>query len=75
MGTIMRLVETLGLLQPTVSMSVAALADRGLVERERSATGAHTTSVSLTRDGEAAADELVDRIEGLVVRRKSRTAS
>lgn len=74
-ATIMRLVETLGLLQPTVSMSVAALADRGLVERERSATGAHTTSVSLTRDGEAAADELVDRIEGLVVRRKSRTAS
>ena len=74
-ATIMRLVETLGLLQPTVSMSDAALADRGLVERERSATGAHTTSVSLTRDGEAAADELVDRIEGLVVRRKSRTAS
>lgn len=74
-ATIMRLVDTLGLLQPTVSMSVASLADRGLVERERSAAGAHTTSVRLTHDGEQAADELVEKIEALVVRRKPRTSN
>lgn len=74
-ATIMRLVDALGLLQPTVSMSVASLASLGLVERERSAAGAHTTDVSLTRDGLLAADELVKTIDALVVRRKPRASA
>ena len=73
--TIMRLVDVLGLLQPTVSMSVATLADLGLVSRDRSAAGAHTTSVRLTREGSLAADELVRTIDSLVVRRKPRASA
>lgn len=72
-STIMGLVDALGLLQPTVSMSVAALADQGLVTRERSGSGAHTTSVSLTEDGSQLAGEIACRIEDIVVRRKPRT--
>lgn len=74
-ATIMKLVDALGLLQPTVSMSVASLADRGLVVRERSATGAHTTSVRLTHEGSLAVDDLVEQIDALVVRRKPRTSA
>lgn len=74
-ATIMKLVDVLGLLQPTVSMSVASLADRGLVVRDRSAAGAHTTSVRLTHEGALAVDELVDQIESLVVRRRPRTSA
>ena len=70
--SIMRLVEALGLLQPTVSMSVVSLAEHGLVTRERSASGAHTTSVCLTREGTEAARKLVEQIDALVVRRKPR---
>lgn len=71
-STIMGLVDALGLLQPTVSMSVASLADQGLVTRERSGSGAHTTSVSLTEDGMALAGEIAGHIEEIVVRRKPR---
>lgn len=72
--TIMELVDALGLLQPTVSMSVSSLADLGMVERLRSNGGQHTTSVSLTEAGQARADELKKEIESLVVRRKLRRA-
>lgn len=71
--SIMRLVEALGLLQPTVSMSVVSLAERGLVTREHSASGSHTTSVCLTREGSDAVAGLVERVESLVVRRKPRS--
>ena len=71
--TIMQAVEALGLLQPTVSMSVAALAEHGLVERGRSEGGSHTTRVSLTPAGEELARELASDIEALVVRRKLRS--
>lgn len=70
--TIMQLVGILGLLQPTVSMSVTSLEEEGLVCRERGVGGAHTTSVSLTEAGATRADELIEAIERLVVRRRPR---
>ncbi len=73
--TIMQLVDALGLLQPTVSMSVASLAARGLVTRDHEASGSHTTSVSLTREGRAAAADVTARIEEIVVRRKARKSA
>ena len=73
--TIMQLVDALGLLQPTVSMSVASLAARGLVTRDHEASGSHTTSVSLTREGRAAAADITARIEEIVVRRKARKSA
>lgn len=74
-ATVMKLVDVLGLLQPTVSMSVASLANKNLVTRERSGAGVHTTSIALTPDGVIAADELVEHIEALVVRRRPRTSA
>lgn len=73
--SIMKLVDALGLLQPTVSMSVASLADQGLVARDRSAAGSHTTSVRLTHEGSLAADALESQIGELVVRRKPRSGN
>ena len=49
--TIMQIVEALGLLQPTVSMSVSALVEDGMVERERRGAGVSATTVSLTEKG------------------------
>ena len=71
--TIMELVDALGLLQPTVSMSVSSLAERGLVERSHEAGGMHTTNVSLTKAGIEVASALGDKIEEIVVRRKVRS--
>ena len=73
--TIMQIVDALGLLQPTVSMSVSALATQGLVTRDHEASGSHTTSVSLTREGRAAAADVTARIEEIVVRRKARKSA
>lgn len=70
--TIMQLVDALGLLQPTVSMSVSSLCELGLVERTREATGQHTTSVRLSDAGKKRVDELCETIESVVVRRKLR---
>lgn len=70
--TIMQLVDLLGLLQPTVSMSVASLVESGLVMRLHDAGSARTTSVALTPEGSAAAAGLAGRIEAIVVRRKLR---
>ena len=73
--TIMQIVEALGLLQPTVSMSVSSLAELGLVERAHEPHSNHTTSVSLTPAGVERARELAESIEALVVRRKPRTGA
>lgn len=70
--TIMQLVDLLGLLQPTVSMSVASLVESGLVTRLHGAGSARTTSVALTPEGGAAAGALAGRIDAIVVRRKLR---
>lgn len=56
--TIMQIVEALGLLQPTVSMSVSALVEDGMVERERRGAGVSATTVSLTEKGEERAASL-----------------
>lgn len=70
--TIMQLVDALGLLQPTVSMSVSSLCELGLVERTREASGQHTTTVRLTDAGNQRVAELRETIEAVVVRRKLR---
>ena len=70
--TIMQIVDALGLLQPTVSMSVSSLAERCLVERGHDA--GRTTRVSLTPAGVDYARELASGIEDIVVRRKLRTS-
>lgn len=71
--TIMRLVEILGLLQPTVSMSVSSLADAGLVVRGSVGEGApRTASISLTDRGRDSAHRLQERIAQIVVHRKPR---
>lgn len=70
--TIMQLVDALGLLQPTVSMSVSSLCELGLVERTRESSGQHTTSVRLTEAGKQHVSELCETIDAVVVRRKLR---
>ncbi len=71
-STIMRLVDALGLLQPTVSMSVSSLCEAGLVERGHQGDGGRTASVSLTEEGMATARVLGERISKVVVHRKAR---
>ena len=70
--TIMQLVDVLGLLQPTVSMSVSSLAEQGLVERRRESGKQHTTSVALTEAGRDRAEQMKQVIESVIVRRKVR---
>lgn len=66
------LVGSLGFLQPTVSMSVQALEERGLVER--AAPDARAARARLTDTGRLRAEELIVRIERLVVKRKLRSS-
>jgi DNA-binding MarR family transcriptional regulator len=59
--TISQIVEMTGFAQPTVSMTVSALDDKGLVSRSRSGKGMphpRTVSVSLSESGEARGEEL-----------------
>lgn len=53
-------------------MSVSALVEDGMVERERRGAGVSATTVSLTEKGEERARELAGSITKLVVRRKAR---
>lgn len=68
------LVGGLGLLQPTVSMSVASLVEDGFIERVQSEGSPRSARVMLTESGQALANDLVRQIEDIVVRRKPRTA-
>ncbi len=69
--TISDLVSVLGLLQPTVSMSVASLEKDGMVYRERQGrAGRRSTDIRLTDQGERRARELTESIRALVVKRK-----
>ena len=55
-------------------MSVTSLEAAGLVERSTMANGAaNTFLVSLTHNGDAAAEDLLTRVHGIIVRRKPRT--
>ncbi len=70
--TVSDLVNVLGLLQPTVSMSVAALEGEGLVMRLRQDEGAtRSVDIVLTEAGETRAADIADEIRALVIRRKS----
>ena len=70
--TVSDLVSALGLLQPTVSMSVASLAQEGMVYRDQqSDRSTRSSGVSLTEAGYESAQEMTAAIEDLVVRRKS----
>lgn len=70
--TVSDLVNVLGLLQPTVSMSVAALEGEGLVMRLRQDEGAtRSVDIVLTEAGETRAADIADDIRALVIRRKS----
>ena len=67
------LVGALGLLQPTVSMSVQSLEERGLVKRDVSSSKA--VKAQLTDAGRLAVEDLIVLIEGMVVRRRPRASS
>ncbi len=67
--TITRLVDALGLLQPTVSMSVSSLVAEGLVERGPS----RASGLALTPRGSARAAELASVIAEIVVKRRPRS--
>lgn len=70
--TISDLVATLGLLQPTVSMSVSALENEGEAYRFHAESDAtRSVSISLTDAGVAHAEQVVADIRSIVVHRKS----
>jgi DNA-binding MarR family transcriptional regulator len=73
-STVTSLVERLGLLQPTVSMSVGALVDKELVVRVHIEGGsARSMCIVLTEQGYEAADQIARKISRLVVRRRPRS--
>lgn len=72
-STVSGLVDILGLLQPTVSMSVAGLVKDGLVAKA-TPEGDHRRSVdvTLTNEGAACVAEIEEQIDRIIVRRKPR---
>ena len=67
------IVGALGLLQPTVSMSVQSLEERGLAKGD--SPGAKAVKACLTDKGRMRAEDLIMCIEALVVKRRPRTSS
>lgn len=67
------IVGALGLLQPTASMSVQSLEERGLAKRD--IPGAKAVKACLTDKGRMRAEDLIVCIEALVVKRRPRTSS
>ena len=73
-ATISGIVNMLGLLQPTVSMSVSSLEEVGLVERASVDQGSSKVLlISLTNNGAKLADGVAGSIHDIVVRRKPRS--
>ena len=73
-STVTSLVERLGLLQPTVSMSVGALVEKELVVRVHIEGGsARSMHIVLTEKGFEIAEQLARKISRLVVRRRPRS--
>lgn len=73
-AAVCELVESLGLLQPTVSMAVGALERNGLTRRG-GASGSTSANVCLTEQGRAHAEQLKDSIVALHVRTARRKDS
>lgn len=72
-STVTGLVDRLGLLQPTVSMSVGSMVEKGLVERVRAdKSSPRALDIELTAEGRERAKALAERVYGIVVRRRSR---
>lgn len=71
--TISDLVNALGLLQPTVSMSVSTLVDEGVVTKSAEVPGSRFVNIRLTESGWAQVEDLRARISDVVVRRGPRT--
>lgn len=72
--TVMQLVDRLGLLQPTVSMSVGSLEKAGMIERELVNGSVRSAAISLTEAGSGEVEKIVERIRAVVVRRRPRKA-
>lgn len=71
-ATVSRLVECLGFLQPTISMSVRSLVEKELVDREASSRRGRASTIRLTEQGVAEAERIALLIDDIVVRRKFR---
>ena len=72
-STVTQLVESLGLLQPTVSMSVSSLIENGLVYRNQdNAVSARSSYIHLTDEGREVAKDIAGRIAAVIVHRKPR---
>ena len=72
-STVTQLVESLGLLQPTVSMSVSSLIENGLVYRNQdNAVSARSSFIHLTDEGREVAKDIASRISTVIVHRKPR---
>ncbi|MCH4213742.1 MAG: MarR family transcriptional regulator [Atopobiaceae bacterium] len=72
--TITELLKELGLLQPTISMSVHALEARGLVCREVYSETSRRSLVKLTDEGTRVARDFEDEILAVIVRRPRGTS-
>ncbi|MGN0286170.1 MAG: MarR family transcriptional regulator [Atopobiaceae bacterium] len=67
------LVARLGLLQPTVSMSVSSLVEDGCVQRRRDPNASNRiVNLTLTEEGRKEAEQLCKLVDGIVVRRRMR---
>lgn len=72
--TVTGLVERLGLLQPTVSMSVGSMVEKGLVRRVRAdESSLRALDIELTPEGRERAQTLAEKVYGIVVRRRARS--
>jgi len=68
-ATISDLVKLLGLLQPTVSMSIATLEKRGYVVREQAEHDTRVVHIALTDEGKEKADRLIGLIRKMNIPR------
>lgn len=74
--TVNELVDELGLLQPTVSMSITALANEGLIERSKDVVlSRRSTKITLTPQGAYSAHLINQQIVRLVVKRRARVSA
>ena len=72
--TVGALVDELGFLQPTISMSVMSLVEEGMVSRGRVSDDSSTLYVIITDKGRGEAKRLAEPIAGMTVGRKARKA-